>query len=153
MISRPSSLTVPSVKRRPTWRPISANASSRRAGGTANSTPASVSAPATSIGPEQRARGHVRTARDQRRAGGDGGRQQPVGRVAERGRAGAGRASPTGPEGGDQQRREQDHDEHAQVLHEGDEAVVAAEVVAIVTIPEAPPAIIPSVAVGTSSAV
>ena len=53
----------------------------------------------------------------------------------------------------DEQRREQHDDEHAQVLHERDEPVVAAEVARHATMPDAPPAIMPSAAVARSRSV
>ena len=126
---RPRRLTVSSVKRRPTCRPISAKASSRSTGGTTKSRPASTSAPESSIGPSSVPAGTLQAAGDQRAAGGDGERQQPVARVGEdRGRRWS-RAASASAEDGDQHRRQQHDDEHPHVLHEGHEAVVGAEVV------------------------
>jgi hypothetical protein len=78
---------------------------------------------------EKRARGHVRHGGDRDPGGGDGDREQPVLRFAERGSARhLSRVMPWERDG-EEQRREQHHHEHAQVLHERHEAGVGPEVV------------------------
>ncbi len=140
------------MKRRPTWSPISAKADSRTTGGTSNSTPASVSAPATSIGPSSAPAG-TRASRAATAAVG------AIAAVSSQSRGSPSAVSPAPaatlppPKTAISSGVSRTTISTRRYCMNATTRSSPPRSEAIVTIPDAPPAIIPSVAVGTSSGV
>ena len=127
--SAPTSRTVDIVNRRPTCRPMPANATSRSTGGTTKpSGSRRPTTPARSIGPSSEPGGQPGQPRDEDARRREDRRQDPALDVAERADALVRRPGVVaGEHDRHEHRRRHDDDEHPQVLHERDEPVVRPE--------------------------